>query len=339
MDNICRIAITPGEPAGIGPDLIIKLAQLPQAAELIIIADMQMLAERAQVLSLPLAISPCDLAQAPKLHQPGHLSVLHVPVHKHCRPGHLDVNNASYVLETLKIAGLGCLNNEFAAVITGPVHQGIMRQAGLTFTGQTNFFTQLCHVEQAVMLLACPGLRVAFVTSHIPLAAVPKAISAQRIEQTIRILQHDLQFRLDIHEPRILVCGLNPHAGEEGHLGDEEINVIQPVLKKLQAQGLQVQGPLPADTLFTPPHLQQADVILAMYHDQGLPVVKQKGFGKTVNITLGLPIIRTSVDHGVALALAGTGQIHIGSLQSAVQMAIILAEQGLAKHQQLHHAH
>lgn len=206
-------------------------------------------------------------------------------------------------------------------MITGPVQKSVINDAGIPFTGHTEFLQQRCGVEQVVMMLACPGLRVALATTHLPLCAVADAITPDLLERVIRITHHDLVHQFGIPKPRILVCGLNPHAGEGGHLGDEEIRIITPVLKKLQAEGMALEGPLPADTLFTPHHLQGADAVLAMYHDQGLPVLKYLGFGNAVNITLGLPIIRTSVDHGTALDLAGSGKADTGSLQTAIDTA------------------
>jgi 4-hydroxythreonine-4-phosphate dehydrogenase len=218
------------------------------------------------------------------------------------------------------------MRGEFAALVTGPVHKGIINQAGIVFTGHTEFLAQLCGVSQVVMMLAAPGLRVALATTHLPLRKVSDAITRQSLEGTLRILHCELRQRFGIPKPRILVCGLNPHAGEGGHLGCEEIEIIKPVLETLQAEGMQLLGPLPADTLFIPPYLEKADAVLAMYHDQGLPVLKHLGFGQAVNITLGLPIIRTSVDHGTALEIAGSGLVDDGSLQAAIRTALEMAK-------------
>lgn len=313
------MAITPGEPAGIGPDLIVQLAQQAKTADWVVIADPALLESRAQQLNLPLHWQPFDPAQ-PARHQDG-LRIWPVPLRKATVPGQPDPANASYVLHTLERAMDGCRNGLFGALVTGPVQKSVINDAGIPFTGHTEFLQQHCGVEQVVMMLACPGLRVALVTTHLPLRHVADAITPTRLERVIHITHHDLIHQFGIPRPRILVCGLNPHAGENGHLGDEEIRVINPVLEKLRGKGLQLEGPLPADTLFTPKYLHHADAVLAMYHDQGLPVLKHLGFGNAVNITLGLPILRTSVDHGTALDLAGTGQADTGSLQAAIDTA------------------
>lgn len=229
------------------------------------------------------------------------------------------------MLETLTRAGQGCLDGTFAGMITAPVHKGVINQAGIAFSGHTEFLAELTHTQQVVMMLATRGLRVALVTTHLPLKDVAAAITTERLERVIRILHADLQSKFGIAEPRILVCGLNPHAGEGGHLGREEIEIIEPTLERMRTQGVNLIGPLPADTLFTPKYLEHADAVLAMYHDQGLPVLKFKGFGAALNVTLGLPIIRTSVDHGTALDLAGTGKVDIGSLQVALETAYQMA--------------
>ncbi len=321
MNRPIRIAFTPGEPAGIGPDLCVQLAQRKWQTPIVAIADPDLLQQRAQQLGLPLVIAPFDPA-AP--HRPGQLPVVPLSLAAPATPGRLDRANAEYVLETLRRATAGCLQGEFQALVTGPVHKGIINDAGHPFTGHTEFLAGLTG-GTPVMMLAAPGLRVALVTTHLPLSEVSRAITPERLERITRILDHDLRQRFGILRPRILVCGLNPHAGEGGHLGHEEIEVITPVLDRLRAEGMALQGPLPADTLFTPNYLEQADAVLAMYHDQGLPVLKHLGFGRAVNITLGLPIIRTSVDHGTALELAGTGKANIGSLETALETAIQMA--------------
>jgi len=311
-----RIALTPGEPAGVGPDLCVMLAQGPLAAPVVVIADPGLLERRAEQLELPLTLIPFDAAEA----EPGSLRILPVPLAAEAQCGRLNPANADYVLDTLRQATEGCLNGNFDALVTGPVHKGIINDAGHTFTGHTEFLAELTQAHP-VMMLATKGLRVALVTTHLPLSEVSQQITPQRLERVIRILDYDLRRHFDLTDPRIQVCGLNPHAGEGGHLGREEIEIIEPTLERLRQGGINLTGPLPADTLFTPKYLQQADAVLAMYHDQGLPVLKHLGFGRAVNVTLGLPIIRTSVDHGTALDLAGSGQAGIGSLHAAVAMA------------------
>ncbi len=323
-----RIAITPGEPAGIGPDLCVQIAQQSFACELIAVADPDLLEARAHLLGLPFRCEAFDSSSPSKANLPGTLKVLPVKLARPVQCGKLDVANAPYVLECLRSAAAACMRGEFAALVTGPVHKGIINDAGVAFSGHTEFLAELTHTPQAVMMLAAPGLRVALVTTHLPLNDVSAAITAPHLENILRILHHDLITRFAIQEPRILVCGLNPHAGEGGHLGRQEIEVIEPVLKKLRAEGMRLSGPLPADTVFTPKNLAQGDAVLAMYHDQGLPVLKHMSFGEAVNITLGLPIIRTSVDHGTALDLAGSGQANSGSLKVALLTALdIVARQ------------
>lgn len=321
-----RLALTPGEPAGIGPDLCVQLVQQETAAEIVAIADPELLAARARQLQLPLRLVEID-PQAPVVRRPaGELAVLPVSLTTPAEPGRLDPSNVKYVLDTLDIAIDGCRDGRFAAMVTGPVHKGIINQAGVTFSGHTEYLARRSH-GQPVMLLATKTLRVALATTHLPLAEVPAAITIDGLTQTVEILHRELQTRLGIDDPRILVCGLNPHAGEDGHLGREEIEVIEPVLQKYRDRGWRLEGPLPADTLFTPQRLARADAVLAMYHDQGLPVLKHLGFGQAVNITLGLPIIRTSVDHGTALELAGTGRAQVRSLRLAVDIAIDMLQQ------------
>ncbi len=317
-----RLAITAGEPAGIGPDLCLMLAQQPASCERVVIADPQLLEQRAAQLGLRVELQPFDPDALPAAQAAGQLSVLPVSLAAECRPGELNRANAAYVLDTLRLAGAGALNGTFDAIVTAPVHKGIINDAGVPFSGHTEFFAEQTATEQVVMMLACPSLRVALATTHLPLRQVADAITGPLIERVMRILHNDLLSKFGIATPRILVCGLNPHAGEDGHLGREELDIIIPALERLRAEGMHLIGPLPADTLFTPKHLDQADAVLAMYHDQGLPVLKHKGFGNAVNITLGMPIIRTSVDHGTALDLAGTGQANPGSLQVALDTAI-----------------
>jgi len=321
---VAPLIYTPGEPTGIGPDLIIQLAQQSLPCPLVVIADPDLLIARAKQLGLPLT-----LHQYPHAHDltPGHLTVLPVALAQDCTCGQLNPANADYVLETLRRAVTGCQSGEFSALVTGPVHKANINEAGIRFTGHTEFLAELTDSPQVVMMLATPGLRVALATTHLPLSQISAAITPTLLENVLRILQRDLQNRFALPRPRILVCGLNPHAGEDGHLGREEIEIIIPVLEKLRKQGFDLLGPLPADTAFTPPRLEQVDAVLAMYHDQGLPVLKHKGFGQAVNITLGLPFIRTSVDHGTALDLAGSGQGHTSSLQMAIDTALQMSSQ------------
>lgn len=315
-------ALTPGEPAGIGPDLCVALAASERQLPVVAIADPQLLEQRARQLGQDLRILAYHPGTPPTLST-GELTVCPVPLTNKALPGHLDPGNARYVLHTLERAVDGCLSGEFAAMVTGPLHKGVINDAGIPFTGHTEFLAERTHAWP-VMMLACPGLRVALATTHLPLRDVSDAISPERLERVLRLLQRDLVERYGIAEPNILVCGLNPHAGEGGHLGREEIEVISPVLEKLRGEGLRLEGPLPADTLFTPDYLKRADAVLAMYHDQGLPVLKHLGFGNAVNVTLGLPIIRTSVDHGTALDLAGSGHANPGSLHAALEEARLL---------------
>ncbi|MCP4993029.1 MAG: 4-hydroxythreonine-4-phosphate dehydrogenase PdxA [Gammaproteobacteria bacterium] len=325
------LAVTPGEPAGIGPDLCVQLAQADQTHRWVVIADIELIQQRADQLDLPIRTIPYREGQPTAPTKAGEIQVLHTPLATPATPGTLDPENTAYVLDALRIAAKGCQQEAFAAMITGPVHKGIINQAGHPFTGHTEFLASLTG-GQPVMMLACPELRVALATTHLPLAQVSSAITKESLTRVIEILQRDLTKKFGIPSPRILVCGLNPHAGEGGHLGMEEIETIIPVLEQLRARGMNLQGPLPADTLFTPPYLQQADAVLAMYHDQGLPVLKHLGFGRAVNITLGLPIIRTSVDHGTALELAASGKAETGSLEVALQVASDMANSATVIH-------
>lgn len=320
-----RLALSAGEPAGIGPDLCIQLAQQQQNQQLIVIADIGLMKQRAEQLGLPLTLIEFNPEQPATPSQPGELCILHRPLAEPAEPGQLNCANAAYVLDTLTCAAQGCLDGTFDALVTAPVHKAVINDAGTAFSGHTEFLMKLTGSEQVVMMLACDGLRVALLTTHLPLSQVPAAITPQRLKQISRILHHDLQHRFGITQPRILVCGLNPHAGEGGHLGLEEQQIIEPTLEQLRHEGLNLIGPLPADTLFTPHQLERGDAVLAMYHDQGLPVLKHKGFGNAVNITLGMPIIRTSVDHGTALDLAGTGKADCGSLATAISYAAQMA--------------
>lgn len=315
------LLITAGEPAGIGPDLVLQLAAEGWSPDWLVVADPQLLSDRAAVLGLPCPLHEVRQDQLDLPVPQGKIGVLPVALATAAQPGVLNPANAAYVLETLRLATDLCLQQQAAGLVTAPVHKGVINDAGYVFTGHTEFLQQRCGCDEVVMLLATAELRVALATTHLPLRAVADAITAERLERIIRIFHQDLINRFGYTQPRLLVCGLNPHAGEGGHLGREEIEVIEPLLQQLRQEGLELIGPLPADTLFTEKVLAQGDAVLAMYHDQGLPVLKHRGFGRAANITLGLPIIRTSVDHGTALPLAGTGQADIGSLKTALYYA------------------
>ena len=320
-----RIAITPGEPAGIGPDLTIVIAQQDWPVELVVVACKKLMQERAEQLGLPLTLIDYDVDKAAKSQKAGTITIIPVDMAEACIPGELNPENGSYVIETLRIASEKNISGEIDAVVTGPVHKGLINQSGIAFSGHTEYFANQANCSDVVMMLATEGLRVALVTTHIPLAYVSKAVTAERLQKVTRILNADLINKFGIKEPKIYVCGINPHAGEDGHLGREEIEVMIPALDVLKAEGIKVIGPLPADTIFQEKYLSDADAILTMYHDQGLPVLKYKGFGSSVNITLGLPFIRTSVDHGTALELAGTNAADSGSFIEAISTAIKLA--------------
>ena len=322
--NAHRVVITPGEPAGIGPDLVVQLAQRDWPVELVVCADPTLLTERAALLGLPLVLREYHAGQPARAQQAGSLTVLPVALKTSVAPGELDVKNGPYVVDTLARACDGCLSGEFAALITGPVHKGVINDAGTPFTGHTEFFEERSRVSKVVMMLATEELRVALATTHLPIKAVAEAITPDLLRDVITILYTDLQQKFGIRQPHVLVCGLNPHAGEGGHMGTEEIDTIIPVLDEMRAKGMNLSGPLPADTLFQPKYLDNADAVLAMYHDQGLPVLKYQGFGRGVNITLGLPFIRTSVDHGTALELAGQGKADVGSFITALNLAITM---------------
>lgn len=325
------IAITAGEPAGIGPDLCIMLAQRALEANIVVIADTTMLQARAAQLQLPLNIIPYEKNTKQAHLGNGVLTVYQQTTSKPVIAGCLNSANSQYVLDTLSTATLGCVNVEFDAMVTAPVHKGVINAAGIAFSGHTEFLAKLSHTPHVVMMLVGGEMRVALATTHLALKDVPAAITRENIETTIRILHHDLITKFGISNPRILVAGLNPHAGEDGYLGREEIDIINPVLAKLRGAGMQLIGALPADTLFAKHNLSGADAVLAMYHDQGLPVLKHASFGQGVNVTLGLPIIRTSVDHGTALDLAGGGNIEIGSMLAAIELAIRLTKTSALK--------
>lgn len=312
------LVITSGEPAGIGPDLCVQLAATSTAEPFVVIADKNLLQQRAAQLGVEVRLRDYVAGQPV---QQGVLAVIHVPLAAPCRAGELDAANSSYVLAMLRRAVQGCQAGEFSGMVTAPVHKGIINDAGIPFTGHTEFLAEQTGTPLVVMMLVGGGMRVALTTTHLALREVPAAITAPLLEQVLRIIRRDLQRRFGIAQPRILVAGLNPHAGEGGYLGHEEIDVMIPVLDRLRGEGFDVSAPLSADTLFTPHKLAQCDCVLAMYHDQGLPALKHASFGQGVNVTLGLPIIRTSVDHGTALDLAGTGKADSGSLLEALRLA------------------
>lgn len=314
--------VTPGEPAGIGPDLCIQMAQSPLPCHITLVTDPQLITQRAQQLGLPIQLDTHGQNTANRGGDCGKLHILPTPLLAPVESGKLNPKNAEFVLNTLKMATHACLHGEFDGLVTGPIHKGIINQAGIPFTGHTEFLAAQCNTTDVVMMLIAPGIRVALASTHLPLSAVSAAITAEKLRRTIEILHSDLRGKFKIRDPVILVCGLNPHAGEDGHLGREEIEIISPVVTALREQGLNLLGPLPADTVFIPSRLKTVDAVLAMYHDQGLPVLKHIGFGGAVNVTLGLPLVRTSVDHGTALDLAGTGKAEIRSFQAAITTAL-----------------
>ena len=315
--------VTSGEPAGIGPDICLSLAGRVDERPVVVLADMQMLQQRAEQLDNHVELVAYQGQQQPSLS--GQLFVEHIPLIEPVELGQLNPANAAYVIEQLRRSAEYAMSGRSVGVATAPVQKSVINDAGITFSGHTEYYQEFAGVDRVVMMLATKTLRVALVTTHLPLRDVPDAITKQRLHQVIDILIHDLKTKFKIATPRILVCGLNPHAGEDGYLGREEIEIINPVLETYRQQGIHISLSLPADTLFTPDHLKETDAVLAMYHDQGLPVLKSQGFGEAVNITLGLPFIRTSVDHGTALSLAGTGQAKSSSLHVAVDLAIDLA--------------
>jgi len=317
-----RLAITPGEPAGIGPDLLVQLAQQPRLDDWIAIADPELMQQAAARLGLPLIV---DADVGNPTRAAGELTVYAVDLEEPAVAGRLCVGNAAYVLQTLAVAADGALGGDFQALVTGPVQKSVINDSGIAFSGHTEYFCERAGVADVVMLLAARELRVALATTHLPLRAVADALTPELLERRARILLEGLAVRFGISQPRVLVAGLNPHAGESGHLGCEEIDVIIPVCERLRCEGANLVGPLPADTLFTPRFLEQADAVFVMYHDQGLPVLKHHGFGEAVNVTLGLPFVRTSVDHGTALDLAGTGKADTGSLAAAIALAADMA--------------
>ena len=322
---IPRIVITSGEPAGVGPDACVSLAQRDWEADLVVAGDVELLGATAEALGLPLTLERYDPTRLPKPHRSGTLQVMHIPTRCQVVPGQPDVRNAAYVIEMLDRACDGCTNGEFAAMVTAPVQKSTLMDAGYRFSGHTEYLAERTRAALPVMLLINDQLRVALVTTHLALSDVPHAITRDRLRSTLRIVNMDLERHFSLQPPRIAVLGLNPHAGEGGHLGREELDIINPVIEELKVEGMNLQGPIPADTAFTARFLKTVDVIVAMYHDQGLPVIKHVGFGNAVNMTLGLPILRTSVDHGTALKLARSGKADTGSLSAAVALAIDLA--------------
>jgi 4-hydroxythreonine-4-phosphate dehydrogenase len=320
-----RIAVTSGEPAGVGPDLCLQLARDPLPCELICLGDRELLAARARQLGLKLNLWEYEPGQPVRPHTPGTLAVLHTPLAIACEAGKLDTRNAAAVLAMLDRAAQGCLSREFAAMVTAPVQKSAIIEAGFAFTGHTEYLAQRSGAPLPVMMLASGNMRVALATTHLPLASVARAITGPLLEAVLAIVDHDLKRWWGLAQPRIAVCGLNPHAGESGHLGQEELTIITPAVERMRARGLSVSGPFPADTIFVPRLMAGYDAVLAMYHDQGLPVIKHAHFDQAVNITLGLPLIRTSVDHGTALNLAGTGHADVASLAAAVRMATTMA--------------
>ncbi|MFT7654637.1 MAG: 4-hydroxythreonine-4-phosphate dehydrogenase [Limisphaerales bacterium] len=312
------LAVTPGEPAGIGADLVVAFAQTQRQEEIVVVGSADLLQQRAALLNLPLTL--CSDVSSPTLAA-GQITVLHVPLEGDVSPGKPQIDNVQGVLASLDAAIAGCLTKKFSGLVTGPMQKSIVNEAGIVFSGHTEYLAERADVEDVVMLLVAGNLRIALATTHLPLANVASALTPTLLKRRISILNEGLRNQFGLEHPQIFVAGLNPHAGEQGHLGREEIEVISPVLKALEAQGVNVHGPYPADTLFTPKFLDQADAFLAMYHDQGLPVLKFAGFGEAVNVTLGLPFVRTSVDHGTALDIAGSGNAQVGSFLAAIELA------------------
>ena len=319
--SIPRIILTPGEPAGIGPDIIIDIAGRAFPAELIVVADPRSLEHRAEILGVSIELPAYQQSAAPTRHEPGSLKLIPLHTPKGVTPGKPDPANAGYILESLRIAARGCLDGEFQAMVTAPVNKAVINRAGTPFSGHTDYIAAQCGNYRPVMMLMNDSLRVALVTVHVPLSGVAAGITREHLRHVITVVHTDLRQRMEIGNPRLLVCGLNPHAGEAGFLGSEEIDIIIPVIEEMRSAGIAVAGPVPADTAFTPDSLRHIDVVITMYHDQGLPVLKSQGFGEIVNVTLGLPLIRTSVDHGTALELAATGKARSNSLQTAINCA------------------
>lgn len=324
LSSTPRIIITPGEPAGVGPEITVAITQQAWPAELIVIADPHLLEERAKQKNVSLKFLECDLHQPATPSKVGQIKIFPIHLAEKALPGKINLANAPYVIQSLSIAAELCLQQKAQAIVTGPVNKSILNQAGIKFSGHTEFFAEYCKISQTVMLfvLKNPALKVALATTHLPLSKVPVTITKAHLTNILSILKQELIKHFHIANPRIFVCGLNPHAGENGYLGREEIETITPLLEQIRAQGENIFGPLPADTIFTNKYLSQADVVLAMYHDQALPLIKYLGFGQAVNVTLGLPFLRTSVDHGTALDIAGTEAIDASSMFAAVELAI-----------------
>jgi 4-hydroxythreonine-4-phosphate dehydrogenase len=327
-----RLALTAGEPAGVGPELLVRLAATPLAANFVALTDRDVLQRAAARCGVELALIDDD-GRDVDARVPGTLRIRHIPLAAEETPGRPDPRNAEHVLRTLTEAAEGCLHDRYAAVVTAPLQKSTINDAGISFSGHTEFFAALSHAD-VVMMLASPTLRVALATTHLPLRDVPTAITSASLERTLHIVHEELRTKFGFDQPRIAVLGVNPHAGESGHLGREEIDTIIPVMEKLRAHGMRLVGPLPADTAFVPAQRQHYDAVLAMYHDQALPVLKSEAFDRTVNLTLGLPFIRTSVDHGTALDLAGSGNADPSSLIAAAQMALDLVARRAARSSQ-----
>lgn len=327
MINKKRIIITPGEPSGIGIDLVIIMAQLIWPVELVVCADPNLLINRSLQLNLPIKLKLYQKNKSPIINKKGEITIFDVYTASTVKTGILNYKNSNYVLKTLHYACDGCLNGDFAALVTGPVHKGIMNIANIKFTGHTEFFAKKSGNPKVIMMFINKKLKIALATTHIPISKISSIITKTLLTETINTLQIGLQKYFNIKKPIIYICGLNPHAGEDGYIGKEELTVIKPTIFDLKLKGLNIIGPLPADSIFQQNILKHADVILTMYHDQGLPVLKYIGFNNSIHITLGLPFIRTSVDHGVALNLAGTGNIKSNSMKQAIKLAIKIIKQ------------
>ena len=324
--SLPRLALTPGEPAGIGPDIVLGSARHEAAAQIVVIGDLAVLEQRARRIGAAVELTAFDPAAPVTPHVPGQLCVLHQPLALPVKPGTPATGNAGCVLSAIERAAAGCLDGQFDAMVTGPVSKAVIAGAGHAFSGHTEYIAGLCGNHVPVMMLANDFARVALVTTHLPLNQVAGRITRRRLREVIGVVGADMRAKFNIPTPRLLVCGINPHAGEQGYLGTEEIEVVNPVLDELRGAGLDLVGPVPADTAFTAASLENVDAVVAMYHDQGLPVLKSHGFGNTVNVTLGLPIIRTSVDHGTAFDLAGTGHAGEASLVAAINYAIDMVQ-------------
>lgn len=321
-DKIPRLALCPGEPAGIGPELCLAIAGNAHPAQLVLFADIDYLGELCNQLALPIRLREFNPETPASLHKAGEIPVFHLPLATSVTPGTPNPDNAPHLLQALRTATDKCLDGSFDALVTGPVDKSIINQAGYAFSGHTGFLAEITKTPQVVMLLATDHLKVALATDHLPLKQVPATLTLSYVRSVIQITHREISRLYGIENPTLLICGLNPHAGEGGFLGREEEESIRPAIQQLRSSGMNLEGPLPADSLFTPEKIHTADAVIAMYHDQGLPVLKSQGFGEAVNITLGLPIIRTSVDHGTAYALVGTGRAKKSSLEKAILTAI-----------------